>query len=133
MERYERCSHNKFMIRYHVVISTKYRKKILSGISEDLLDSFRRAESMQSDWKIEVMELDRDHVHFLIRSTPAVAPFDVVHKLKQVSTYDMWQKHHDYMGRFYWNGHRLWTRGYFIASIGEVCEETIRHYIENQG
>ena len=32
----------------------------------------------------------------------------------------------------YWGQH-MWGRGYFCGTVGEVDEETIRNYIENQG
>ena len=45
----------------------------------------------------------------------------------------MWKLHHDWLSKFYWKQHHLWTRGYFCTTIGEVSEERIKHYIENQG
>ena len=33
--------------------------------------------------------------------------------------------------RRYWGQH-LWSRGYFVASVGEISDELIRKYIENQ-
>lgn len=134
---YEHNNHQKYKMRYHLIFSTKYRKKCLGYIYEDLKQSLKRAEAMQSDWKIELMEVDLklcDHIHFLIRGTPNTRISDVVHKLKQISTYDMWQKYNNYLKQFYWSGkHNLWTKGYFCTSIGEVSEETLRKYIENQG
>ena len=36
--------------------------------------------------------------------------------------------------RFYWGGHNIfWTKGYFVSSVGNVSQETIQRYIENQG
>ena len=32
----------------------------------------------------------------------------------------------------YWGQH-MWARGYFCGTVGEVDEETIKKYIENQG
>ena len=32
----------------------------------------------------------------------------------------------------YWGQH-MWARGYFCGTVGEVGDETIRHYIETQG
>ncbi len=134
---YEHLNHEKFKIRYHIIFSTKYRKKLLGGIVNDIKAYMRKAESMQTRWYIEVMEIDRvkcDHIHFLIRATPTCAPFDIIHKLKQVSTYYAWHEHFDYMGKWYWSGkHHLWTRGYFCSSVGDVSEETLKHYIKNQG
>ena len=38
------------------------------------------------------------------------------------------------MRHYYWLGkHIIWTHGYFCSTIGEVSEENLKHYIENQG
>ena len=35
------------------------------------------------------------------------------------------------LNKAFWGRH-LWARGYFVASTGNVTEEMIAHYIENQ-
>ena len=35
--------------------------------------------------------------------------------------------------RIFWRENIFWTDGYFVASIGNVSQETLKHYIENQG
>ena len=37
------------------------------------------------------------------------------------------------LATLYWKEHTLWSDGYFAASIGQVSQATIEHYIENQG
>ena len=136
-DNYEHLNHEKFKMRYHIIFSTKYRKKLLGSISEDIKAYMKRAESMQDKWSIEIMEIDLakcDHIHFLIRATPACCVADIIHKLKQVSTYDVWHNHFNYMSKWYWSGkHHLWTRGYFCSTIGDVSEKTLKQYIEKQG
>ena len=58
---------------------------------------------------------------------------EIVHSLKQISTYDMWKLHHDYLKRYYWKEYFLWTQGYFVSSVGEVSSERLKEYILNQG
>lgn len=134
---YEHYNHAKFKIRYHLIFSTKYRKQCLKEIIEDVKQSFKRAESMQRKWSIETMEIDKekcDHVHILIKATPSCKVDEIIHKLKQVSTYDIWKEHSQYMLKFYWSGkHYLWTKGYFCSSLGDISEETAKTYIKNQG
>lgn len=133
---YEHHGHTKYIMRYHIIFSTKFRKKMLSPIKDDILSSFKRAQDMQDDWSIEIVDIDKikdDHIHILLRGTPNTCISEVVHKLKQVSTYDMYQQNYDYMTKFYWKQHLLWTRGYFCSTIGEISEETLRKYIESQG
>ena len=97
----------------------------------------KRAESMQNKWSIESMEINTqkcDHIHILIRATPTCQISEIIHKLKQISAYDMWQMHNQYLSKFYQSGkHHLWSRGYFCSTIGEVSESKIKEYIENQG
>lgn len=88
-------------------------------------------------WSIELQEIDSNkpnHIHLLIKSTPSIAPYEIIHRLKQYSTYDLWKNHHDELLKYYWSGkHYCWTRGYFCTSIGDACTETIMKYIKNQG
>lgn len=126
---YEHYNHKKFKMHYHIIFSTKYRKKCLGQISEDIKNYMKRAESMQNKWKIEIMEIDSikcDHIHFLISATPTCQISKIIHKLKQISTYDAWQNHNSYLSKYYWSGkHYLWTRGYFCTTIGNISDETL--------
>lgn len=142
-EIHSKRNHAKHRIFYHIIFSTKYGKKCLDGIMFDLKESFKRAESMSNHlWKIELVETDKkkiDHVHFLVKATPQISPGKIIHKLKQISTYDMWhnEKCRKILSKFYWkkkaHGHLLWTHGYFCSSIGDAITETIRSYIAPQG
>lgn len=45
----------------------------------------------------------------------------------------MWKIHGDYLSKQYWKHHILWSDGYFVCSIGQVSQEIIEKYIQNQG
>lgn len=105
---------------------------MFSGKSTTLFSKIER--SLFAGKKMKVDKNKCDHIYFLIRATPTCKVSEIIHKLKQVSTYDMWQKHYNYLSKVYWSGqHHLWTRGYFCTTIGEVSENTIKKYISNQG
>ena len=86
-----------------------------------------------SDFDIEVMETDKDHVHFLIRYIPRLSIALIVRRLKQESTCQLWQLHGSTLRKQYWYPHLFWSDGYFVCSIGEASPETIRKYILSQG
>jgi putative transposase len=46
-----------------------------------------------SDFEIEVMETDKDHIHFLIRYIPRLSISQMVRRLKQESTRQIWLLH----------------------------------------
>lgn len=132
MSKYDSLKHKKFKILYHIILSTKYRRKLLNPIRDEILSYMKLAENRQ--FKIETQEIDKDHIHLLIKADPTIAPYEIVHRLKQYSTYHIWKNNHTYMSYWYWSGkHYLWTRGYFVSTIGNVSEKNLSQYIENQG
>lgn len=131
--KYLTTAHCKHRLRYHVIFCTKYRRKCLNQIRDVILDSFKYAEE-KSHFKIHFMEIDKDHIHFLISFPPKYSIEQTVRRMKQVSTNYAWNKESAYLKQFYWSKKkRLWTGGYFVSTIGEVSEKTIEHYIKNQG
>jgi putative transposase len=45
----------------------------------------------------------------------------------------LWEKHPEYLKKFYWKQHKVWTGGYFAATVGSVSEENVAKYIKDQG
>lgn len=138
MNEYEHYNHSKYKIRYHIILSVKYHKKLLAPIISDIKESIKRAELMKKLWKVEYMETDivekKDHhLHLLVKAKPKARISDIIHEIKQITTYDMWKKHYNYLRKFFWKQHHLWTRGYFVSTIGNVSEKTLKEYIEHQG
>ena len=69
---YKTYGHAKTKLRYHVIFSTKFRRKCLGAIREEVLESFKYTEN-QSDFSIIKMELDKDHIHFLLEFKPSLS------------------------------------------------------------
>ena len=86
-----------------------------------------------SEFEIEVMETDVNHVHFLIRYIPRLSISQIVRRLKQESTRQIWILYPTILRKQYWYQKLLWSDGYFVCSIGEASPDTIREYILNQG
>ena len=61
---YKIYGHTKTNLKYHIIFSTRYRRKCLTDISDNVLNSFGYTESILN-FNILKMELDRDHIHFL--------------------------------------------------------------------
>ena len=87
----------------------------------------------KSDFEIEVMETDVNHIHFLIRYMPRLSITSMVRKLKQESTIAIWKKYNSILLKNFWNERTFWSDGYFVCSIGEASPDTIREYILSQG
>ena len=90
-------THSKFLIKYHVIFVCKYRKKLLIGAVEYDMKQIMQNISDLSDFNIEVMETDTDHIHMMICSDPKLSPLQIVRRLKQMSATAIWKRHENYL------------------------------------
>jgi putative transposase len=114
----------------------KYRKKLLfENIKDDIKEIFNNisSNSSNSDFSIDLMESDQDHIHLLISYIPRLSVCSIVNRLKSKSTTVLWQKHDSFLKKHFWNEKTFWSDGYFVCSIGEASTSTIKNYILNQG
>ena len=70
-----------------------------------------------------------DHVHMYVSIPPKESVAKVVGRIKGKSSLMLFDRHPEYRQRY--NRH-FWARGYYVATVGNVNEETIREYIRNQ-
>jgi putative transposase len=123
----------KFFLKCHLIFCIKYRKKILDEtFCKHLREIFNNIEN-KSDFKIDIFEFDKDHVHFLIDYEPQISITSIVRKMKQESTINIWKKESKILSKYFWKEKTFWSDGYYVSSIGNASEETIKKYIEQQG
>ena len=82
---------------------------------------------------IRYMETDKDHIHYMIETEPAMSISKIVNLMKSYTTYHIWKRYPQYLRKQFWKEHTFWTDGYFACSVGNVSEEMLKRYIENQG
>ena len=133
MKRYTSKNRRKFSLKVHLIFVTKYRRTLLSGILEECVKKKISELCLKHGWDIVAMETDRDHIHLLLSYDATESVSDIVHCLKQETTWELWQKFYHILRPRYWKKHIFWSDGYFACSVGEVSQATIEHYIENQG
>lgn len=126
-------NHSKFLTKYHVIFVCKYRKMLLTGAVEYDMKQIMQNISDLSDFNIEVMETDKDHIYMMVCSEPKLSPLQIVRRPRQMSTTAIWKRDENYLRHVFYKENTLWTDGYFVSSVGNVNQETIKKYIENQG
>ena len=116
------------------MFSTRYRRKCLSYIEQELYDAFRYCES-KSDFTIIIMKQDKDHIHLLIEMKPTYSIGSIIRRIKQMTTNYLYKnnKVKIWLKKFYWHKNEIWTHGYFISTIGQISEQNVYDYIEHQG
>lgn len=131
--RYNLHNRRKYSLKVHIVLVTKYRKKLLKGpIADDVKQKIFDIANTRG-YEIIAMEADKDHIHFLISYNTTDRVCGIVKIVKQETTYYLWQKYGSLLSKQYWKKRIFWSDGYFACSIGEVSSATIQKYIESQG
>ena len=125
-------SHSVYALYYHLILTVKYRKKLMPVYDQFIKDSIIEV-SKKHNFSIEKMEADQDHIHILVSAHPRISPYQIISQIKQHTTYDLWQAYPTQLTREFWKHHVFWTRSNFINSIGSVSKDAIIKYIENQG
>ena len=70
-----------------------------------------------------------NHVHLYVSIPPKMSISEVMSKLKGKSALMIFDRHPEYRDKY---GRYFWARGYYAETIGQVNEETIKKYIEEQ-
>ena len=130
MQEYRQGSHTKFSIHLHVVWVTKYRKPILQKEIALYVRDVIREECRKMEVDILQGHVSKDHVHLMLSIPPQVTISRLVQQLKGKSSFKVFGKFAQ-VRKQYWGRH-LWARGYFVRSSGNVTDEVIKAYIENQ-
>lgn len=133
MNDYLRYGHAKTRLRYHLIFSTKYRRKCLLGTEQQVYAAMRAAEQV-SHFTIVEMAVDLgDHIHLVVEVKPSLSLEQVVRRLKQLSTWELWATESNHLKKYYWGSQKLlWTHGYFASTIGAVSDQVVLEYVKKQ-
>ena len=131
MENYRKSSHTVYDIKYHLVWITKYRKPALRGeIAERIRDLILEI-CKANDVEILKGHVSREHVHIFVSVPPHMSVSELMKSIKGKASRKMLMEYKT-LSKAFWGRH-LWARGYFAASSGNVTDEVIMKYIEEQG
>ncbi len=130
MQRYRLGSHTKSDLKVHIVWVPKYRKGVLVGdVAVRARDLLRRI-AMEHDLVIISGKIARDHVHIFLSYRPNQEVSKIMQWLKGISSRVLLQEF-SHLRRKFWGRH-LWARGYLAVSSGNITDEAIKKYIEEQ-
>lgn len=131
--QYRKQTHAVYYTRYHLVFSTRYRRKILKhGMGKYISVLMRAVERRNPEIIITEVNTDVDHIHILASIASKMAVSEAVRILKCNTARPM-MKNFPFLRKVYHdNVDSIWSKGYFVSTVG-VNEKTIQKYIENQG
>ena len=129
--KYTHSSHSVYYLQYHVIVTCKYRKKVLKpGVVAYMEEFLPTLLKEMPGVSLEEIGFDKDHVHMLLTIPPTFAIADVVARLKSRSASRL-RKKFAWLGKVYWKENVVWSDGYFVSSVG-VDEDTVKRYVKHQ-
>ncbi|MEO1351039.1 MAG: IS200/IS605 family transposase [Cyanobacteria bacterium J06635_15] len=124
--------HCVYLIHFHLVVVTKYRRKcitkpMLGRLEEIFRDTLKK-------WGCELVEFngESDHLHILMSVNPKVQPSKLVNNLKTVSSRLIRKDFAEHLNRVYRGKPVFWSRSYCLLACGGVPLSIIKQYIEQQ-
>ena len=124
--------HNVSLLLYHIVISTKYRRFVLSPKVDRILR--KTCLDIQDRYEIHFLEIgsDKNHIHFLIQSVPIYSPTKITRIIKSITACEIFSQAPG-VKRALWGG-SFWGIGFYINTVGRHSnEKVIATYVKNQG
>jgi len=129
---YKKQAHAVYYAQYHIVISTKYRRKVLkAGMGDYLKRKVLQVSKFQPEIEIIEVNTDLDHIHILVSIPPKFSVSEVV-KMIKAHTGTAMRKKFPFLDKVYWGINGIWSIGYFVSTVG-INEKTIRRYVQKQG
>ena len=122
-------AHTRWKCQYHIVFIPKYRKKVLFGkIKAEVQDIIR---TLCRYNKVDIVSgaVCSDHIHLCLSIPPKLSVSEFMGYLKGKSALMIYDRHPELGNKW---GRSFWARGYYVSTIGNVDEETIKKYIKEQ-
>jgi putative transposase len=116
----------------HLILVVKYRKQLLQGIVGDFVKQKITEISARSEFNVEEIEVDKDHIHILLTISPSICVASYVRRIKQSTTQSIWGRF-KWLKKQFWFEKTFWSDGYFVCSVGNASADTIRKCIQEQG
>ena len=125
----ECLAHTKYVCKYHIVFTPKYRRKI---IYFQLRMDIRQIIKDLCKWKgVTIIEghLMSDHIHLLVSIPPKYAVSSFMGYLKGKSSMMIFERHANLKYKF--GNKHFWATGYYVSTVG-LNSATVEKYIREQ-
>ena len=122
-------AHTKWNCKYHIILTPKYRRKIIyQQISKDIGSIIRTLCARKGVEIIEAAAMP-DHIHLYVAIPPKYAVSDFMGYLKGKSSLMIFDRHANL--KYKYGNRHFWARGYFVDTVGKNKKQ-IQEYIQNQ-
>lgn len=126
-----KSSHAVYCIHLHIVLVTKYRRKVITS------EILQRLEQIITELCLEQKNIlvefngESDQVHLLVNLSPDNHIAEFVKILKSTSSRLIRKEFTEHVNKFY-RKPVFWSSSYFVNSSGGVSLDVLKNYIKKQ-
>ena len=127
-DRWVNSNTSVYNLGYHIIWCPKYRRKVLINEIENKLKEIIITKCNELDCYVHDLNIMPDHVHLFVKTKPTIAPHFLIQQIKGISSRILRNEFKELKRKM----PSMWTRSYFIESVGHISQETIEKYIQEQ-
>ena len=129
--RFDTNNHSVFMMHYHLILCTKYRRKVINDVISERLKQIFLKIMPTYNITLEEWNHDADHVHILFRGQPNTEISKFINAYKSASS-RLITKEYSEIRRFLWK-EMFWSQSFCLITTGGATVDMIQKYIQLQG
>ncbi|TVQ45362.1 MAG: IS200/IS605 family transposase [Gloeocapsa sp. DLM2.Bin57] len=126
-----KSSHAVFCIHLHIVLVTKYRRKVITPEIMDRLKTIFEDVCSRNNSLLVEFNGESDHCHLLVNLAPNNNISTLIKSLKSASSMVIRKEFEEHVNHYYWKP-VFWSSSYFVSSSGGVSLDVLKKYIQNQ-
>ena len=131
MNKLDNNAHSVFLLYYHLIMVTKYRRKVINDLISDRAKEIFEYKAPKYGIILEEWNHDKDHVHVMFRVQPKSEISRFINAYKSASS-RLIKKEHPEIREKLWK-EAFWSQSFCLLTAGGAPVEVIREYIESQG
>lgn len=126
-----RQAHAFYRCQYHIVITTRYRRKIFKGgVKPYLKLKLLEIKKYYPDVQFVETSIQPDYVHLVMIIPPKYSISNIIQAIKQNTAKSLREKFEFMKYVFYGRG-GIWSIGYFVSTVG-LNEQMVQDYVKRQ-
>ena len=124
--KHNSLSHTKWLCKYHIVFTPKYRRKIIYNQYRESIKEIIKSLCKYKGVEIIEGHLMADHVHMLVSIPPKYSVSSIMGYLKGKSALMIFDKYANLKYKF--GNRHFWSEGYYVSTVG-LNEATPTRYV----
>ena len=133
LEKYDTNNHSVFLLNYHLILVTKYRKKVITNDILNRIQEIFKDIGSKNQYQIDLQEInsDLDHIHIIFKAQPKSELSKFLNAFKSASS-RLIQKEFPQIKTVLYNN-QFWSKSFFLSTTGGVSLDILKDYVESQG